>query len=162
MKTLAITYDVNGIGYSLFDKTNCVGYAFYRFQNATLPSVLLELEMKLTSIIQKELVSLVVVERINTDINDKIAISLRAQLLGVIKLTCRKNKTLFQQMKVDGWFKQITKGTNTYLNKKRILDELGYEIELDDKLTLDEKKTIIDMLLLGDSMVNGKLQIGGE
>lgn len=156
--TLSIEVNETNIAFSVFNGIILKSYGLVKLTHFELPKILFEIEEKIANLIKEHKVTLLVVKQLNMARNDKEKLYQEGLVRTVIMLACARKNVVFQEYKVDGYFKKLTMGKNTFKKKLKVLNRNGIEIKESSILSEDEK-ILVDCILLGEGVATGKLQI---
>jgi Holliday junction resolvasome RuvABC endonuclease subunit len=156
--TLSIEVNETNIAFSVFNGIILKSYGLVKLTHFELLKILFEIEEKITDLIKKHKVTLLVMKQLNMTRNDKEKLYQEGLVRTVIMLACARKNVVFQEYKVDGYFKKLTMGKNTFKKKLKVLNRNGIEIKESSILSEDEK-ILVDCILLGEGVATGKLQI---
>lgn len=152
MKTLALEITSEHIAYAFFDNSLYQEHRVHNLNEFSLPYLLEEIDTYLSKILKDKKITLLVMKKIDTSKYSKELLIIESQIRGIVRLLCAKRGVIFQEYKVDGWFKKITSGKNTYPQKVKLLKRNGIKIDKEEKMA-------VDLILLADGVVKGNLQI---
>jgi len=159
MKIISINLENTKIGIALFNGILLKNYKVIFLKEYLLEKHLVEISNHIKTLIKDTKCDLLVMPMLDLSKNNKELLSIESQVRGVVKYTCEKHKVIYQEYKVDGYFKKITSGKNTMSKKIRLLKSNDIYISVDKDDELLDDTIVVDAILLGEGVATGKLQI---